>query len=347
MVLLGAVYAPRAPNGSGALRSCAFWGGCLGGGWLPLPPGVLLWGCFPCLLLLLVLLLVVCCWSRCLLWRCGRSCGAVVRGVRCRPGAVFPGLRGVCRSGAVVGVGVCSGGWAVRGFRAGLLLGRLVCCRRGSWLPCPGGLGRRGRCALSGLCRLSFLGAFGACVRGGVCLSRRGLPREPVFRLTFFAALPFFWRRTPPNAATAAEMRLPPPTVGADDPVRPISSGNAAAAIRRGGYQPPESDHARKPLPQSPPALFPHKGKEGARGLRPPLRRGRGPPDWEIWVSPVSPHYNGRSSPDFPHFGRFLKFSTVGKSPDGVGALTSPVPGRDATGESPKNERRKNHEIRP
>ena len=160
----------------------------------------LLWGCFPCLLLLLVLLLVVCCWSRCFLWRCGRSCGAVVRGVRCRPGAVFPALRGVCRSGVVVGVGVCSGGWAVRGFRAGLLLGRWVCCRRGSWLPWPGGRGRRGRCAFPGCCpRRSCRGAFGACVRGVVCLSRRGSPREPVFSGSLFL------RRCPFLAATAAK----------------------------------------------------------------------------------------------------------------------------------------------
>ena len=34
----------------------------------------------------------------------------------------------------------------------------------------------------------------------------------------------------------------------------------------------------RRVSPQSPPALFPPKGKEGARGLRPPLRRGRGLP---------------------------------------------------------------------
>ena len=191
------------------------------------------WGCFPCCLSL-VLLLLVWRWLLRLLWRSGRSCGVVVRGVRCRLGAVFPVLRGACRSGVVAGVGVCSGGWAVRGFRAGLLLGRWVCCRRGSWLPCPGGLGRRGRCVLSVLCRLSFLGAFRACGRGGVCLSRRGLPREPVYPAHFFLRrCPFFGGYRRQNAATAAKygyrrkIRLPPQKCG-------YRRRNAATAAKYG-----------------------------------------------------------------------------------------------------------------
>ena len=278
---------PPAPLTATGRCARVLFGGCLGGGWLPLPPGVLLWGCFPCLLLLLVLLLVVCCWSRCLLWRCGRSCGAVVRGVRCRPGAVFPGLRGVCRSGAVVGVGVCSGGWAVRGFRAGLLRGRLVCCRRGSWLPWPGGRGRRGRCVLSVLCRPPFLGAFGACVRGGACLSRRGLPREPVSGSLFLRRCPFF-------GGDRRQMRLPPQKRG-------YRRRNAATiAICRGGYQPPESDHAGSLSPNHPPPSFPTRGKREHEASGHRCGGDGGRPTGKNGFRPFPPIITGGQAPIFP-----------------------------------------------
>ena len=158
------------------------------------------------------------------------------------------------------------------------------------------------------------------------CASRAGVcPVSRLIRLTFFAALPFFcvsavllaanaakcgYRRR--NAAAAAETRLPP---------------------------------QEAPPPITPRPLSP-KGKEGARSLRPPLRRGRGPLDWKIGFRPFPPIITGGQAPIFPDL-KAISISDGGKIAWRQGALTSPVPDRDATGESPKNERRKNHEIRP
>ena len=70
MVLLGAVYAPRAPDGKGRCARVLF-GGRLGGGRLPLPPGVSSLGVLPVSValvgfavggLLLVALLLVALW---------------------------------------------------------------------------------------------------------------------------------------------------------------------------------------------------------------------------------------------------------------------------------------------
>ena len=121
-------------------------------------------------------------------------------------------------------------------------------------------------------------------------------------------------RLTPLNAAAASSVRLPPL-------ISRLSPLNAAAATR--------SLSPISPRPLSP------KGKRERGASGSPLRRGRGLPDWEIWVSPVSHHYNGRSSPDFPRFESLMNFLRRENRLTARGidfARFSP----DATGESQK-----------
>ena len=303
MVLLGAVYAPRAPNGSGALRSRAFRG-------VPrrrvvaAPAGSLFFGgasrvCCSCWF---------CCW-----WSAvGRAacCGAVAV-LAARWCVAFGVVLGRFSRPCVVSAALVP--WLVS--VPALVVGPPVVSVPGCFL----GAGSVVAVALGFLVPVVVVGVVAVLFRvaapvvravgrsglAGVagCASRAGV--RPVSRS--FPAL-FFLRRCPFLAATAAKcgsrrkMRLPPQKRGYRRKMR-LQSQSVGAAISRPNPTTPEAS------PNHPPPSFPHQGERG--GAEPPAHRcggDGGRPTGKFGFRPFPPIITGGQAPIFPTLEDFLNF---------------------------------------